>query len=428
MRGCVIMSDIHVRKRGDKWYYSFECAPINGKRKRIERVGGKTKKDALEKGIQALNEYNYSGQYFKATTISVSDFLDYYIENYSKINNKYNTQISNINAIEKHLKPKLGAYRLSALNTATVQELINDKFILGLAKSTIENIIAPLSQAFEYAIDLGYVKENPCKRIHYPKECKPTKQREIISIDEYSIIMNAMKNYRPFDIAIMIGWYSGLRISETFGLTWNDIDFDNKTITVNKQIIKRTCKTDDQMISNQKKKPFAWYFQAPKTLTSNRTVFVSHELINVLITWRKNQLENQSKYGNFYKELYLKEEKDEKGKNIQRIIELEKGFSCDLPAANMIFRKQTGEYISTDSFKYPSRIIHYKLGFDKFDYHSLRHTHATMLIEAGVSPKTVQERLGHASIQTTFNHYVHNTTYMNQHAVDAIDEALKKLK
>ena len=94
----------------------------------------------------------------------------------------------------------------------------------------------------------------------------------------------------------------------------------------------------------------------------------------------------------------------------------------------MIFRKQTGEYISTDSFKYPSRIIHYKLGFDKFDYHSLRHTHATMLIEAGVSPKTVQERLGHASIQTTFNHYVHNTTYMNQHAVDAIDEALKKLK
>ena len=71
------MSDIHVRKRGSKWYYSFECAPVNGKRKRIERLGGRTKKDALKKGIQALNEYNYSGQHFEATTISVADFLDY---------------------------------------------------------------------------------------------------------------------------------------------------------------------------------------------------------------------------------------------------------------------------------------------------------------------------------------------------------------
>jgi len=85
------MADIHIRKRGDKWYYSFECAPIDGKRKRIERVGGKTKKEALEKGIQALNEYNSSGQHFEASTISVADFLDYYMDNYSKLNNKYNT-------------------------------------------------------------------------------------------------------------------------------------------------------------------------------------------------------------------------------------------------------------------------------------------------------------------------------------------------
>ena len=72
------------------------------------------------------------------------------------------------------------------------------------------------------------------------------------------------------------------------------------------------------------------------------------------------------------------------GKNIQRIVEIEKSIPCTLPTANMIFRKESGEYVSTDSFKYPSRIIHYRLGLEKFDYHSLRHTHATMLIEAGV--------------------------------------------
>ena len=149
------MADIHVSKRGDKWYFSFECAPVDGKRKRIERVGGKTKKEALEKGIQALNEYNNSGQHFEVSTVSVADFLDYYMENYNKINNKYNTQVGNMIVIENHLKPTFGSYRLSALSTAAIQEFINDKFIIGFAKSTIKNIITPLSQAYEYAIDLG---------------------------------------------------------------------------------------------------------------------------------------------------------------------------------------------------------------------------------------------------------------------------------
>lgn len=424
------MADISVRKRGKKWYYSFEAATVDGKRKRIERVGGRTKKEALEKGIQALNEYNNSGQHFEPTSVSVADFLDYYMDNYCKINNKYNTQVGNVNVIERHLKPAFGSYRLSALGTATIQEFINDKFITGnFAKATLENIIAPLSQAFEYAIDLGYVKDNPCRRIKYPKDCKKPKSKEVITVDEYNTIMESLESHKPFNIAIMIGWYAGLRISETFGLTWNDIDFDNKTITVNKQIVKRNFGVDVRKAFKEKGKKeerSAWYFQPPKTKTSNRTIVVSDNLIKVLKAYRKEQLEHRVYYGEYYKELYLKEETDEKGKPIQRVIEIEKSIPCALPTADVVFRKENGEYVSTDSFKYPSRIIHHKLGIEKFDYHSLRHTHATMLIEAGVSPKAVQERLGHASIQTTFDKYVHNTEEMAHQAVDAFDEALKK--
>ncbi|MBP3604756.1 MAG: site-specific integrase [Lachnospiraceae bacterium] len=423
------MSDIHVRKRGEKWYYSFEAASIDGKRKRIERVGGKTKKEALEKGIQALSEYNNSGQHFEPASVSVADFLDYYMDNYCKINNKYNTQVGNISAIEKHLKPAFGVYKLSSLGTAAIQEFVNDKFVSGnFAKSTLENIIAPLSQAFEYAIDLGYVKDNPCRRIKYPKNCRTAKTREVITVNEYNEIMEELDKHKPFNISVMIGWYAGLRISETFGLTWNDIDFDNKTITVNKQIVKRNFGVDVRKAFKEKGKKeerSAWYFQSPKTPTSNRTIVVSDDLIRVLRAYRKEQLEHKIYYGEYYRELYLKEETDEKGKPIQRVIEIEKSIPCTLPTADMIFRKENGGYISTDSFKYAARIIHHKLGMDKFDYHSLRHTHATMLIEAGVSPKTVQERLGHASIQTTFDKYVHNTKDMEHEAVDAFDTALK---
>lgn len=351
------------------------------------------------------------------------------MENYNKINNKYNTQVGNMIVIENHLKPAFGSYRLSALSTAAIQEFINDKFIIGFAKSTIKNIITPLSQAYEYAIDLGYVRDNPCQRVKYPKDCRQPKQRELISVDEYNTIMDMLKDHKPFDIAVMIGWYAGLRISETFGLTWNDIDFDKKTITVNKQIVKRNFGVDIRkayLEKGKKEERSAWYFQSPKTPTSHRTIVVSNDLIKVLKAWRKKQLENELYYGEYYKELYLKDEKDEKGKNIQRIIEIEKSIPCSLPTANMIFRKENGEYVSTDSFKYPSRIIHHKLGIEKFDYHSLRHTHATLLIEAGVSPKTVQERLGHSSIQTTFDRYVHNTEDMKQEAADTFDEILKK--
>ncbi len=372
---------------------------------------------------------NNSGQHFEVSTVSVADFLDYYMENYNKINNKYNTQVGNMIVIENHLKPAFGSYRLSALSTAAIQEFINDKFIIGFAKSTIKNIITPLSQAYEYAIDLGYVRDNPCQRVKYPKDCRQPKQRELISVDEYNTIMDMLKDHKPFDIAVMIGWYAGLRISETFGLTWNDIDFDKKTITVNKQIVKRNFGVDIRkayLEKGKKEERSAWYFQSPKTPTSHRTIVVSNDLIKVLKAWRKKQLENELYYGEYYKELYLKDEKDEKGKNIQRIIEIEKRIPCSLPTANVIFRKENGEYVSTDSFKYPSRIIHHKLGIEKFDYHSLRHTHATLLIEAGVSPKTVQERLGHSSIQTTFDRYVHNTEDMKQEAADTFDEILKK--
>lgn len=373
--------------------------------------------------------YNNSGQHFEASAVSVADFLDYYMDNYSKINNKYNTQLENLSTIERHLKPNFGAYRLSALGTAAIQEFINEKFILNFSKSTIENIIAPLSQAYEYAIDLGYVKDNPCRRIKYPKDCRQPKQRELISVDEYNKIMEMLKDHRPFDIAVMIGWYAGLRISETFGLTWNDINFPSKTITVNKQIVKRNFGVDIRKAFQErvkKEERSAWYFQSPKTPTSNRAIVVSNDLIQVLKAWRKKQLENQIYYGEYYKELYLKDETDEKGKTIQRIIEIEKGIPCTLPTADIVFRKENGEYVSTDSFKYPSRIIHHRLGLEKFDYHSLRHTHATMLIEAGVSPKTMQERLGHASIQTTFDKYVHNTEDMKQGAADTFDELLRK--
>ena len=421
------MADISARKRGDKWYYSFEAASVDGKRKRIERVGGKTKKEALEKGVQALNEYNNSGQHFEPSTVSVADFMDYYMDNYSKLNDRYNTQCRNVSAIETHIKPNFGFYRLSQLKTATIQEYVNEKLISGFAKSTCENFIAPLSQAYEYAIKLDYVKDNPCKKLEYAKVYHKQKGREVVTFEQYNTIIAEMEKFPHFKIAIMLGWYTGLRISETFGLTWENIDFENNTITVDHQIVKRNFGVDVRQAYKKKGKKLDrshWYFTEPKTKTSTRTIIASEILMNELKKFRKIQLENKIYYGEHYTELYLQDEKDEKGQVIQKVIEVPKSIPVSLPVANMVFRKADGTYISTDSFKYPSRIIHHKLCYTNFDYHSLRHTHATLLIESGASPKSVQMRLGHSSIKTTYDRYVHDTDKMKQNAVDVFDKLM----
>ena len=80
--------------------------------------------------------------------------------------------------------------------------------------------------------------------------------------------------------------------------------------------------------------------------------------------------------------------------------------------------------LTSESFKYAARVIHYDLGL-KFHYHMLRHTHATKLIEAGVNIKTVQERLRHKNYETTANTYVHNTEKMKNDAVEIFEKAIK---
>ena len=101
----------------------------------------------------------------------------------------------------------------------------------------------------------------------------------------------------------------------------------------------------------------------------------------------------------------------------------EKGINPAFPRARLVCVAENGEYTSTDSFKYCSRIIHKELLL-AFDYHSLRHTHATFLIEAGADVKDVQERLGHTNIQTTLQTYVHDTETMKARSVELFEQAV----
>lgn len=104
-----------------------------------------------------------------------------------------------------------------------------------------------------------------------------------------------------------------------------------------------------------------------------------------------------------------------------RIIPVHKCIESQPQRVRLVCITENGQYTSTDSFKYCSRIIHSELKL-AFDYHSLRHTHATMLIEAGANVKNVQTRLGHTNITTTLQTYVHDTEKMAEQSVELFEQ------
>lgn len=420
-----------TRKRGATWSYYFDLGKIDGKRQKKEKGGFKTKKEAETALAKAINEYNNAGAVFTPSEITVSDYLDQWYDLYCKPNLKYQSQVTYLRIIEIHLKPKYGKYRLKALTSAILQEYANDLKMSGLAKKYVSCILTVFGAALDYAVEpMHYLSANPMRYVKFPKIERKPRERIVLAMEDWNRIIERFPSGSRFYIPLMIGFYTGLRISETFGLTWDDIDLEKRELTVNKQIVKRNFGADVRKVVEKKEKRelrSSWYFATPKTQSSKRTVKFGEMLYQALKKERAEQMKNELKYGEHYIIQVVKKEFDEKGNEMQRIVPVQKSLQSDLPRVKMVCVTEHGEYTSTDSFKYCSKIIHKELKI-AFDYHSLRHTHATILIESGADVKDVQTRLGHANIQTTLQTYVHDTEAMANRSVDIFEQAIEQKK
>ena len=419
------MAKVNIQKRGKVYQYQFEIAPVNGKRKFINKSGFKTKAEAEKEGIIAYNEYINTGHKFVPNNMSYSDYLDYWIKEYCEINLQYNTIQAYKNIIKNHVKPKLGFYQLSQLTTSCIQEFINRLYVeKGFSKNFMKNILKVLKGSLGYATDVvGFIKANPARKVILPKyENKEKDPAHIFSKDEINTILDRFRKNNCMYYAILTAYYTGLRVSEVFALTWDDIDFAKKTITINKNIVKKNQNGGTKKRHISGNSITVWYFGPCKTESSYRTIDIGDTLLNALKEYKEEQVQNEKDYGDSYMKHYLKKVVNPyNNKEETKIINAYAEIDVALPKVNLVFLKNNGVFEGTDTCKYPFKVIHYELGLN-CRFHDFRDTHATRLIESGADIKAVSKRLGHKNINITYDIYVRVTSKMKSDVVDRFEE------
>ncbi|MFR4583923.1 tyrosine-type recombinase/integrase [Clostridium cadaveris] len=393
------MASVNTRKRGQSWQYQFEAATIDGKRKQITKSGFRTKKEALEAGTKALAEYNNCGLTFTPSEISFNDYLDYWIKEYAEVNLKETTVDNYCKKIKLYIKPDLGVYKLKSLTPAILQSFINKKFNEGFSRNTLLVIKGILSGSLSYAAEpLKFIKFSPMVSVKLPlARAVPNtetrkKEKIVITQEEFKTIIKRFPLGHSCYLPLQLAYRCGLRLGEAFAITWNDVNFDEKTLNINKQV--------------QWKNKF-WYFTDTK-YKSDRIIDLDDIMIDILKKYKDISDRAQEHYGEHYVQL--------KVNDLNQINEVE-GVNI-----NLINVRENGTYVQPRVMQHCFRVIHYDLGSKELDYHSLRHTHTTMLLNEGANVKMVQERLGHKKVEITLEIYNHVTDKMRKDAIEILNK------
>ncbi|WP_242541650.1 tyrosine-type recombinase/integrase [Vagococcus fluvialis] len=374
-----------IRKRGETWYYRLELAKINGKRQQVERVGGRSKDEAISTMNKAIQEYETTGTLLVNSSISTADYLEHWFKNYVLVELKLNTQKNYRGMLDKHIIPEIGKYYLKDIKPGTLQELLNQKKEDGYAKQTLAIMKGIFNKAFSMAVyPYEFLKTDPSQFVKTPKydqkEWKDKGDLKIISFDDFKKLQNTVPTHSPYYLAMMISFQTGLRRAEVCGLQWKDIDFDDETLTV-----------EQIMIQDGKE----WLMGTPKTQSSYRTIHIGPSLLSLLKKAKLRQKENKL----FYRDYYTETE-----------------FVCT---------KENGEPVTLNSIKWYTEKYRKESGVD-YNFHSFRHTHATMLLENGAKPKEIQVRLGHSRLATTMDTYAHVTKKMKKETVDIFENIMSQ--
>lgn len=383
-------------KRGTTYQVIITYKDAGGRFKKLWKTA-RSKREAEELRNELLVQAQ-RGIDIDPEQITFGEFLDKWLKDFGRTNLAPRTLESYISIIERHLKPELGAIPLRKLTPAHLREFYSRSLESGrrdnkvskrgedgnggLTANTVHHFHRLIHLVLEHAVKWELVWRNVADAVDPPRRDNESEEEAqglaFLTEDQVKILLDGIRTdyaWLPAYIALK----TGTRLGETLGLRWEDVDLTHRTIT-----IMQTLQTVNREIRVKR---------GAKTKKSRRTIDIPDTLVEVLKKHRLEQKKNRLAFGELYQD------------------------------SGLVCTKEDGSPIKPSSFASHFVAVAKRAGLD-ISFHVLRHTHASLLIKAGIYPKILSERLGHSDIGTTYNVYGHLMAGAQREAAVKIDEAI----
>lgn len=374
-----------IRQRADgRWEARYTIGRDGGSGKQIQKsVYGKSQKEVRQR-LQQINVSIDDGTYIQPSKLSVSEWLNIWKKEYlgnvkEHTTSQYNTQIN------VHLIPIIGALKLSALNTHMIQCMYNslargEKNNRPLSAKSIRNLHGVLHKALQQAVTLGYIKFNPSDACTLPR----IEKTEIQPIEDEKIkeLLSIIQGHK-YETLYLIDLFTGMRLGEIIGLTWNCVDFKKGILTVNKQLQRERIKGGEYRFVSLKN-------------DKTRRIVPAKAVMTALAIQRQKQIEWKLKIGSLWDN-----------------------------SLNLVFTNEFGKHLAAHTVYMNFKRLAASIGIPETRFHDLRHTFAMLSLQNGDDVKTVQENLGHATASFTLDKYGHVSERMKRDSADRMEGYIK---
>lgn len=375
-----------IKKDGTKVYRSnvyLGVDSITGKKVKTT-ITGRTKKEVKAKAQQAQSNFKTNGStVFKRVEVTTyRELTDLWLENY-QMTVKPQTLVSTRQFLKNHILPVFGDMQLDKIHIAHIQSWVNKlafKLVnYGVAASINKRIL-------QYGVSMQLIPFNPAREVILPRPQKAGANRiKFIDKEDLKTFLDYMErlaptayNYYYDSVLYKLLLATGCRYGEAVALEWSDIDFDSATISI--------TKTYNRIVKQ---------VGTPKSKAGIRTISIDNKTILMLKQYRNRQRQAFMEIGS--------------------------------PAPALVFSTTISQYPNSDARTKSLRYRCKEAGIPQFTFHAFRHTHASLLLNAGIGYKELQHRLGHATLAMTMDTYSHLSKEKEKEAVLYYEKALQNL-
>lgn len=375
-------------------YYAIVSYYVDGRRKQKSVSTGLSvkgnKRRALEflENLKRTYETKESMENMDGSRLLMTDYMDEWLKIVKPLVERA-TYKSYDNMVSARIRPHFEKLNLllTEVEPKHIKMLYDEILEQGYTTNTVIHYHAVLHQALAYAVKNDYILSNPADRVKRPKKNKHISS--FYTKEEILTLLDIAKD-DPIYIPIVLSAYYGFRRSETLGMRWSAIDFENKTITVNHKVTELT----------ENGKTIVYAEDKLKTKSSYRTLPLIPVVEEKLLEHKAKLERNQKLFGNNYCKEYM-------------------DYVC-VDEMGKLFRPN---FVS-DHFGWLLK----KYGLKKLTFKELRHSCASMLVAEGIPMKSIQEWLGHSNFSTTADIYSHIDYHAKQQSAAAIGNALQSKK